>query len=73
MAKSDPSALLIDGAMQEKTMLAERITRQEVFAAIRNSGHSDVAAIAAVVLETDGSVSVISQEQAGDRSALADV
>ncbi len=54
-------------------MLAERITRQEVFAAIRNSGHSDVAAIAAVVLETDGSVSVISQEQAGDRSALADV
>ena len=72
VANSDPSALLIDGAMQEPTRLRERITRHEVFAAIRSSGHGDVAAIAAVVLETDGSISVvIPRAKAGDRSAMA--
>ena len=41
--------------------------------AIRSSGQGDLAAIAAVVLETDGSFSVIPRSAIGDRSALTDV
>ncbi len=73
VANSSPSALLIDGAMQEQTLLSERITRQEVLAAIRSGGYGDVAAIAAVILETDGSLSVIPSSKVGDRTALANV
>ena len=39
----------------------ERVTRDEVEAAIRAAGYSDPAAIALVMLETDGSMSVVPQ------------
>jgi uncharacterized membrane protein YcaP (DUF421 family) len=42
-------------------MRAERITREEILAALRASGAAEPQAIAAVVLETDGSLSVIAQ------------
>jgi uncharacterized membrane protein YcaP (DUF421 family) len=49
---------------------AERVTREEILAAVRSAGFGDLDAIAAVVLETDGSFSVISKHQAGSGSAL---
>jgi uncharacterized membrane protein YcaP (DUF421 family) len=45
----------------------------ELRQAIRATGSGDLSSVAAVVLETDGSMSVISAEEAGDRSALDDV
>lgn len=68
--KSSPRTLLCDGQFDEVALLDERVTRDEVAAAIRKSGEGDLGRIAAVVLETDGSFSVIAASAAGDRSAL---
>jgi uncharacterized membrane protein YcaP (DUF421 family) len=55
-------------------MKAERITREEVLAALRASGAAEIGQIAAVVLETEGSISVIPDPgAAGDGSTLANV
>lgn len=45
----------------------------ELRQAIRASGSGDMSSTAAVVLKTDGSMSVISTQQAGNRSALEGV
>lgn len=46
----------LDGALKP-----ERITPEEVLAALRASGLPDASTVAAVVLETDGSISVLSE------------
>jgi uncharacterized membrane protein YcaP (DUF421 family) len=52
-------------------MRAERITREEILAAVRASGDPDQGQIAAaVVLETDGSLSVVPNAGAGAIPAL---
>ena len=73
LAKSTPRALLVDGAYRSDALRAERITPEEIMAAVRSSGHGDLAGIAAVVLETDGSLSVVPLSKRGDGSALADL
>lgn len=70
LAKSDPSSVLIDGVFDCEALRRERVTRADVLSAIRSKGFGDLSDIAAVVLETDGSLSVISHEHAGSRSAL---
>ena len=70
LAKSSPRALLLDGDMLQAAMKAERVTREEVLAAIRGAGLGDPALVAAVVLETDGTFSVISRDQLGSGAAL---
>jgi uncharacterized membrane protein YcaP (DUF421 family) len=71
--KSTPRALLIDGRLEDAALRDERVTPEEVMAAVRATGQGDLAAVAAVVLETDGSFSVIGREKRGDGSALATV
>lgn len=68
-AKSDPRILLADGRMLDQALHDERVSRDEVKAAVRGAGIGDIAGVAAVVLETDGSLSVIAQERAGARTA----
>ena len=57
--KAEPRALLRDGRLLADALRAERVTPDEVEAAIRAAGHADAAAIELVMLETDGSMSVI--------------
>lgn len=71
LAKATPRALLVNGALQEDALSAERITPEEIHAAVRSSGHGGLDEIAAVVLETNGSLSVVPVAQRGDGSALA--
>jgi uncharacterized membrane protein YcaP (DUF421 family) len=59
--KAEPTLLLHRGRFLEGAMRAERITREEILAALRASGAAEPQAMAAVVLETDGSLSVIAQ------------
>ena len=73
LVKAQPRALLVDGAYCTDALRSERITQEEVMAAVRGSGHGDLKQIAAVVLETDGSLSVVTGSQASDRSALANL
>lgn len=57
--KAEPRALLRDGKMLPHALRDERVTRDEVEAAIRGAGHADATDIALVMLETDGSMSVV--------------
>ena len=68
----EPTLLVRDGRMLRQAMRKERVTDSEVLAAIRKHGIDSIEAVAAVVLETDGSFSVIPTLGANP-SALADV
>ncbi len=52
---------------------ASRLTEGEVRQAVRSTGAGGLESIAAVVLETDGSFSVITRAQKGSGSAQVDV
>jgi uncharacterized membrane protein YcaP (DUF421 family) len=68
--RSEPRMLLEDGAFIDKALRDERVTHAEVEQAARKEGFGDLSDIAAVVLETDGSFSVISKDKAGSRTAF---
>ncbi|WP_191061336.1 DUF421 domain-containing protein [Geminicoccus harenae] len=73
LVKSEPTLLLHRGRFLEGAMRHQRVTRQEILSALRSSGVSNVRDAAAVILETDGSLSVIGEAGATDMTALADV
>ena len=70
---SRPTALVTHGRFHEEVLRRQRISVAEVRQAVRSSGKGDMRAVAAVVLESDGSLSVISEDSMGDRSALLGV
>jgi uncharacterized membrane protein YcaP (DUF421 family) len=59
LVKSEPTLLLHRGRFLEGAMRAQRVTRAEVLAALRSSDAVEAGQVAAVVLETDGNLSVI--------------
>ncbi len=67
---SRPTLVLCDGRLLREALSRQRLTVDEVRQAVRGTGAGDLADIAAVVLETDGSLSVIPQSKVGDGSAL---
>lgn len=62
LVKSEPTLLLYRGQLQRPAMRRERVSQTEIEAAVRQQGIADPAAVAAVVLETDGTFSVIQTE-----------
>ncbi|MCG7593675.1 DUF421 domain-containing protein [Mycobacterium sp. C3-094] len=70
---SRPTLLLSRGRFDDAAMRRSRVGEAEVRQAVRASGRGDVSTVAAVVLETDGSLSVIGGDQLGDGSAMRDV
>ncbi len=73
LVKSEPTLLLYRGAFLPRALRRERVTEGEVRAAVRGHGIASLAAVEAVVLETDGSFSVVASMDSRDRSALAGV
>ena len=73
LVRADPRLVVRDGVLLERAMRVERITRGEVEAAVRRTGHGSFDDIAAVVLETDGELSVIARSDEGDGSTLRSV
>lgn len=71
--KSDPTLLYYDGQFREKAMKRERFLREEVMAAVRGSGYGHLGEVQAVILETDGSLTVIARDQMGDMGAMENV
>jgi uncharacterized membrane protein YcaP (DUF421 family) len=59
LVKSEPTLLFHEGRFLDPALRRERVTRDEVLAAARNQGIIELAEVAAVVLETDGSISVL--------------
>ncbi len=68
-----PTLLLSDGRPLPAALDQQRVSRAELLQAVRGSGVGSLSAVAAVVLETDGSMSVVTSASRGDGSALADV
>ena len=74
LVKAEPALLVDDGAFQDEALHRERVTRGEVRQAVRTQGYGSLEQIAAVVLETDGSFSVITKADRGPSGdALDDV
>ncbi len=71
LIKAKPTLLLYEGQFLDKALKQERVAKGEVLASIRNKGIGDMAQVDAVVLETDGSFSVIKTLE--DGSSLRDV
>jgi uncharacterized membrane protein YcaP (DUF421 family) len=58
LVKSEPTLLVYDGRFLERAMRQQRVSREEIMAALRQSDLSSPAKAHGVVLETDGSISV---------------
>lgn len=71
--KTQPTLLVRDGEYQRPAMKQVRVTEEEIRSAVRRHGLGGVEQVAAVVLETDGSMSVISIDRKGSLGALQDV
>jgi uncharacterized membrane protein YcaP (DUF421 family) len=66
LVKSEPALLLHRGEFLDSALRRERVTRQEVLAAARSSGARTLGEVSAVVLETDGSFSVVKRQVEAD-------
>ncbi len=73
LVTAKPTVLLADGVLLEGALRQQRVTAAEVRQAVRASGAGDMSRIAAVVLESDGTLSVVPQSAFGDGSALPDI
>ena len=61
VTRSEPTLLFQQGQYHRGRMQAERITEAEVRQAMRGSGFADTTRVGAVVLETDGTLSVLGE------------
>ena len=59
LVKSQPALLLYRGELLPEALRRERVTEAEVRAAVREAGFASLGAVAAVVLETDGSITAV--------------
>ncbi|WP_414621886.1 DUF421 domain-containing protein [Calothrix sp. CCY 0018] len=71
--KAEPTLLLFQGEFQHHAMRHQRVTEGEVLAALRTNGLAEIEQAEAVILETDGSFSVIKKLKDSSASALLDV
>lgn len=73
LVTGEPALLLFRGHPIPEAMRKSRVTEDELRAAIRSSGSGSLEAVGAVVLETDGSFSVLQGPSGTASSSLADV
>lgn len=74
LVKSEPTLIAHRGRQRDEALRDQRVSEAEVLQAVRQQGFASVSDVHAVVLETDGSFSVIGDAPAGGRdSALANV
>lgn len=73
LVTGEPTLLLFRGRFLEKELVRTRVTREEILAAVRSTGLHDVTDVQAVVLETDGSLSVVKGEEPANETSLTSV
>lgn len=59
LIKAEPTLLFFRGRYLPAMLKKERVTEEEVVAAVREQGVADLESVVAVVLETDGTFSVV--------------
>lgn len=73
LVKAEPKLLFYKGSFVASAMKYERVNEGEVLQAMRSQGALDAEQVAAVVLETDGSFSVMQGDAQSEATALKDV
>lgn len=73
LVKSTPRFLYRDGRYIEEAMKKERIRKEEILQAVRSQGMAGMEQVQAVIIETNGKLSVIRQSESSDTSALQNV
>jgi len=73
IVNGEPSLLMHNGNFLEDTMKRERVTKEEVLASLRNNGVKTYEDVDSIVLETDGTFSIVWRSLGDDCSAMADV
>jgi len=73
LVKSEPTLLFHQGQMLHNMLRSQRVTHEEVRAAIRNQGISQMSEVEAVILETDGTLSILRTTNQTVTTALSDV
>ena len=75
LVKADPALLFFEGEFLPEAMLQQRVPRDEVLSAMRAAGYVSISQVAAVVLETDGSMAIMKKPDNApdDHSALQNV
>lgn len=70
LVKSEPRLLVYQGQFLRDAMRAERVVEAEIRAAIRQQGSASVENVGAVVLETDGSFTVVPRARESSLNVL---
>lgn len=71
--KADPECLYYHGHYKHDVMKKKRVLTEEILQAARSNGISSMDQVEAVVLETDGSISVIKKTERAGKSTLENV
>ncbi|MGM0844752.1 MAG: DUF421 domain-containing protein [Bacillota bacterium] len=71
--KSEPQVLYQDGDFKDKPMKKERVPKKAIFQAARSQGIASMKQIDTVVLESDGSISIIKNSDKQDKDTLEKV
>ena len=73
MVTGEPALLVYEGRMLSAALKRARVTEDEINAALRAAGKESFAQVKAVVLETDGSFSIVQKEENVAESSLQGV
>lgn len=73
LVNGEPVLLVHRGAFLEAAMRRARVSHDEIRASLRGRGHAALEDIEAVILETNGSLSVVQRARAGAAGALQGV
>jgi uncharacterized membrane protein YcaP (DUF421 family) len=63
LIKSEPTLVFYQGEFLETTMKSVRVTESEIYSAMRGNGISNIKDVYQVIVETNGSLSVITQPE----------
>lgn len=69
----EPALLFYQGCYLSSALVSARVTEDEIRAAVRAAGTESMATVAAVILETDGSFSVVKNGETSATSSLEGV
>ena len=73
LINGEPTLLMHRGRFLQDAMRSQRVTESEIRASVREQGVADLADVEAVVLETNGTFSVVHFGEPREASTLADV
>ena len=73
MVKSTPSLLVYKGEMLTEWMHKERIDEDEIHAIVRQNGFTSLLEVDAIILETDGSLNVIPNNNSKSNDSMQNI